>query len=330
MCKVSIIVPVYNAEQFLQYCVQSIQAQTYTNIELILVDDGSSDNSLSLCNTLASKDNRIIVLHQENKGVSAARNLGIKKAEGDIIGFADADDVIHPQMIERCVSALLEANADIIAFGYRSISNRTLFVEEHAKHSKYKILSIDEAIEELFDSSIAGFLCNKLYRSKVFKSENLDESLHICEDLEMNFRLLYNYKFKMCYLPDYLYGYYNNPVSASKRMADDSLAFAFAAAYEKMESLAHDNDDKYMLEFVRKRKCRTELLSFLSLYQSSPQAYFRYKRLFVGKIEYILTNRILSRRQLFLFCCEMIKPNSYQSLLRLYKWAKKGKTQTSQ
>ena len=100
MPMISIIVPVYKAEQYLRPCIDSILAQTYTDYELVLVDDGSPDNCGAICDEYATKDSRVKVIHQRNQGQAAARNAAVKMALGEWICFVDSDDVIHPQMLE--------------------------------------------------------------------------------------------------------------------------------------------------------------------------------------------------------------------------------------
>lgn len=108
MPKISVIVPVYNVEKYLHECIDSILAQTFADFELILVNDGSQDNSGAICDEYASKDKRIIVIHQENQGQAASRNTGIAIARGEWIHFVDSDDLIHPQMLEILYSAVDE------------------------------------------------------------------------------------------------------------------------------------------------------------------------------------------------------------------------------
>lgn len=110
---ISVVVPVYNAEQYLHQCIDSILNQTFTDFELILVDDGSQDNSGAICDQYAEKDNRIIVIHQENKGQAAARNVAISKAKGEWIHFVDSDDLIHPQMLEILYTAAMNEKCDM-------------------------------------------------------------------------------------------------------------------------------------------------------------------------------------------------------------------------
>ena len=117
--KISVIVPVYNVEQYLQTCVESLLAQTYETIEIILVDDGATDGSPALCDAYAAKDARVRVLHQKNAGVSAARNAGTAMASGELVVFVDSDDYAAPEMIERLYSTLARNGADIGVCGVR-------------------------------------------------------------------------------------------------------------------------------------------------------------------------------------------------------------------
>jgi len=111
---ISVIVPVFNVEQYINKCVESIVTQTYRDLEIILIDDGSTDNSLSLCNAWRAKDPRICVIHQEFRGVSKARNVGLDHAHGEFIMFVDSDDYIAPTMCERFVAAQSETDSDIV------------------------------------------------------------------------------------------------------------------------------------------------------------------------------------------------------------------------
>ncbi len=119
--KVSIIVPIYNSEKNLDRCVNSILRQSYKNLELILINDGSTDSSLDICNNFRKLNENIIVIDQKNMGVSAARNIGLRYATGDLIQFVDSDDYIDSDMTESLVNCIRENNADLVICGYKSI-----------------------------------------------------------------------------------------------------------------------------------------------------------------------------------------------------------------
>ena len=113
MSKVSIIVPVYNSKKYLDRTIQCVLNQTFTDFELILIDDGSTDGCALICDEWERKDNRIVVKHQENQGIGAARNAGLDLATGEYIGFLDHDDMIHPQMFEVLLAHAIAENADV-------------------------------------------------------------------------------------------------------------------------------------------------------------------------------------------------------------------------
>lgn len=116
--RISVIVAVYNVEKYLSKCIESILNQTYKNLEIILIDDGSSDKSGDICDSYAKQDSRIKVIHRENKGIAYTRNEGLDTAKGDYITFVDSDDYIHPQMYELMMRKLREQNADVVACDY--------------------------------------------------------------------------------------------------------------------------------------------------------------------------------------------------------------------
>ena len=140
--KISIIVPVYNGEDYLEKCVDSIVDQTEKNIEIILVDNGSEDRSPKICDAYAEKDNRIKVIHQPNNGVSFARNSGIEVAKGDFIGFVDADDWIDSEMFERLIALAEQNTADVVMCDATTVySNGKTQADTIAQLSKSTVLA---------------------------------------------------------------------------------------------------------------------------------------------------------------------------------------------
>ena len=170
---ISVIVPVYNVAPYLEKCVNSIIAQTYTNLEIILVDDGSTDGSAAMCDELANKDNRIVVIHQKNNGVSAARNVGLANALGQYISFVDADDYISPIMIASIYNSLKAADADISICSFDYVD--CIDDEKHIVQSPVKdeVISGRQLIsEKMFNDSYKTIfwsaLWNKLFKKQLF------------------------------------------------------------------------------------------------------------------------------------------------------------------
>lgn len=166
---ISVIVPVYNVESYLEKCINSILKNTYKNLEIVLVDDGSTDNSGAMCDDLAMKDNRIVVIHKENGGLSSARNAGLEMAKGEYISFIDSDDYISVDMYEKMLLRGREEDADIIQCGvYR--------VNEYGNLSTtFRIgdwSSRGEKILEKFyvDQMIPVMVCNKLFRQSLIRN----------------------------------------------------------------------------------------------------------------------------------------------------------------
>lgn len=126
--KLSVIVPVYNTEEYLPACIDSLLNQTYKNLEVICVNDGSKDNSLSILNQYKEKDNRVVVIDKQNGGVSSARNVGISAATGDYISFLDSDDYIDLDAYESCMDKIVNTNADILTFGYTQEPSKSVYI----------------------------------------------------------------------------------------------------------------------------------------------------------------------------------------------------------
>lgn len=161
---ITVIVPVYNVENELERCVQSICQQTYKKLEIILVDDGSTDNSGYLCDKFAQKDKRIKVIHQKNSGISAARKKAFEMSTGGVIAFVDSDDYIELDMFETMVKNMNLTNADIVICDYRSIINEN--TDDRYFFEYDKLMEKDEALKYLANDEIRSFMWNKLYKKK--------------------------------------------------------------------------------------------------------------------------------------------------------------------
>ena len=189
MCeKISVIVPVYNVEQYLERCVDSIINQTYTNLEIILVNDGSTDNSGKLCDELAKKDERIRVIHKENGGLSDARNRGIDESESDLVGFIDSDDYIDSDMYEVLLKNLNNTDADLSMCALYDVYNNT--PEAQVTNKETWKLSSEQAIKMVMEAKILSVTAvNKLYRKSLFTDLKFEVG-KIAEDAFIMIKLL--------------------------------------------------------------------------------------------------------------------------------------------
>ena len=223
---ISIIIPVYNTEKYLNKCVDSVLSQTYKNIELILVDDGSTDMSLSICMEYAEKDNRVIVLSKINEGQAAARNLGLKYAKGDYIGFVDSDDWISPNMYEMLMSAMLRHNADITVCGRENVDiNGDLLNRLFTFENGFKMYKEDAIKRFLTYDGLDGSSCDKLFKRTVVNNLRYNPEL-ISEDLPFVYNAIKNAE-TVYHVGEPLYYYYQRQNSTS-RAAFNSKSYGMA------------------------------------------------------------------------------------------------------
>lgn len=168
MKKVSVIIPIYNVEDYLERCLLSIINQTYKNIQIILVNDGSTDQSGQICTRFSEKDARITVIQKQNGGLSDARNYGLKAALGDYVTFIDSDDYVSKDYIEYLVSILEKKNADISVVGYKHFKGDTCDIEEDVKEQLYCYNSKNALEDLLYQKRISTSAWAKLYRRELF------------------------------------------------------------------------------------------------------------------------------------------------------------------
>lgn len=189
MTLISVIVPVYNTEKYLDRCIQSILAQTYTDFELLLVDDGSTDSSGAICDKYAEQDSRVRVFHKENGGVSSARNMGLDNVRGEYVGFVDADDYVLPEFLSNFIS--IYNGEDVLIQGIipdYSISNEYIIKKASIDYSG----NIQDWLIGLNGCEMFGALWNKLFKRSIIESNKLrlNETFKFLEDEEFFLRYL--------------------------------------------------------------------------------------------------------------------------------------------
>ncbi len=186
---ITIIVPVYNVGPYLCQCLDSIIHQTYKQLEILLIDDGSQDESAAICDSYAEKDERIRVFHNENKGVSATRNFGLEEAKGEYVGFIDSDDWIEPDMYEVMLKEMEENGADVCICGFAYEGRKTGTVT----FSSRTVMTGKDSLAALVSRKIACFVVNKLYRRTVLDSVSFPD-MRCFEDTSFMHEVLNNAK----------------------------------------------------------------------------------------------------------------------------------------
>lgn len=203
---VSIIVPVYNAEQFLDRCINSILNQTYQKIELILVDDGSKDRSAEICTAWMSKDERVSYYYQKNAGVSTARNNGIENAHGEYIFFADADDYLNTTCIQHMTTTQERYAADIVVSNAIDVYDADR-IKSYNSGSENILLKRDEALYHFLREDLFTAVCwGRLYKKSCVESIRFDTTMRIAEDSKFFYDAIQNSK-RICVIPERLYFY---------------------------------------------------------------------------------------------------------------------------
>lgn len=176
---ISIVIPVYNIESYIKQTLDSVMSQDYKNFEIILVDDGSTDKTLAVCKAISFNNSRIKVIHQDNKGVSAARNNGIKNANGEYISFVDGDDIVAPNLIARMYQVMKNTEVDLVTSGY----SRNPCELGNLTDIKPKVLERFNALKELpYNQSFTYSVWGKLFKTEIVKKILFDEKTGILED----------------------------------------------------------------------------------------------------------------------------------------------------
>lgn len=250
MNKISVIIPVYNNEEYIEKCIRSVMNQTYTNLEIIVVNDGSTDKSLEICQLLMEEDNRIKLISQRNQGVATARNQALDIATGEYIGFVDSDDWIKSEMYEKLVSKAIEDKADIVECGYAlvdldgSIISKSVLIES-------TIFETEKILYDYFKkNNTTNYNCNKIYNKKLFTTTRYP-NYNYSEDYYINVATIINSNIKST-IPYIGYYYLQHRKSATKQDFSEKKLDALYSGYEvyKMTEYSYPNLSVYAIEYL--------------------------------------------------------------------------------
>lgn len=293
--KISVIVPVYNVEKYLDKCIKSILNQTYTNLEIILVNDGSTDNCGGICDYYAEIDKRIKVIHQKNCGLSNARNTGLSVAQGEYIGFVDSDDWIEPIMYETLLNLSERYRADVSTCLIRKwTSGRQNWPAQSTE--EVNVLESKSAIEYMYTGRLTGFsACNKLYTRNIFHIINFPEN-RIYEDAAIMYKVYYRAN-KVVYINQCLYNYISRSNSITK-MRFSNKRFDAVLNYQETYSYMEKNLPE-VCEILNNDYLKT-LRNMVVDIVNENKLYKNYKYLLIiskfarNEIEKFLNNRLIS------------------------------------
>ena len=240
---ISVVVPIYNVEKYLHKSIESILNQTYRNLEIILVDDGGTDNCPAICDEFAKNDERIKVIHKKNGGLSDARNAGVEIASGEYIGFIDSDDYIKPDMYEKMLARLKETGADIVVCNYACVREDGTLIEERNQNASVEdgVFTSKEAVEKLCGNNYEYWVTawNRLYKAEVAKAVPFPKG-KIHED-EFTAHLFYDHAKLVAGISEPLYQYVIRENSImTKKYSVKNLAYVEALNQRIHYCMKHD------------------------------------------------------------------------------------------
>lgn len=291
---ISIIVPIYNMEAYLKQCLDSLVNQSYRNIEIILVNDGSKDRSGKICDEYAQIDSRVKVIHKQNGGVSSARNVGLDNAKGDYMMSVDPDDWVEPSFCEEAIGMINKYHIDIVVFGYRSkYLNKTI---EH-KTSNPRLLERDEAIRHLVlldEPSVISHQWNKIIKKSLFEHLRYPEGMifegtsisyrlfHQVSHIYLSDKMLYNYRLRM-----------SSQVGAKNKKRVKNSIDKFVALSERLDFIKVHYPEPELIESQTTRIAKTCMETMKLLNTTNPEEKRIYEQMysfFTQNKQYLLHN----------------------------------------
>lgn len=228
---VSVIIPVFNVQRYLSEALDSVIHQTYEKLEIIVINDGSTDDSGKICEEYAAKEERITVIHQENKGLSSARNVGLNIMTGDVVAFLDADDAYHPMFVSKMLEAMIHCNADIVICKTKQqyTTERLLFNNTKNSYPAIEQGCYDRGsiLRAYADGKLNPGVWNKVYNRKLWENERFPEG-HVYEDIDTIYRIL-NCCEQACVINEMLYAYRKRPRSITDVPTKEDIRDLFLA-----------------------------------------------------------------------------------------------------
>lgn len=316
---ISVIVPVYNVESYLTRCLDSIKNQSFQNLEVILIDDGSTDRSPEICDKYCQEDIRFQVIHQKNKGQAAARNLALHMAKGDYICFADSDDYMEKDMISELYRSIKKHNSDIAICGYKRVDEKDNIIKKFSPFDSEQLFSKEQIVVEILkDIRVFSFLWDKIFKKELLEDIQFPEG-KVFEDVATVYKIVQKAQ-NVSVLPWMLYNYVErgNSTIASysdKRFRDQLEAFyeqkRFAKKYQYVETVPwiqyHITETKrrmlYWYIIDNKEKKRVLAKELGKEYQK--------------QLKFIITQKELSKGRKAAAIVLAICPYSYEWMFRL-------------
>lgn len=313
---ISIVIPVFRVEKYLNRCVESVIKQSYKNIEIIIVDDGSDDNCPAMCDALLKKDDRIVVYHKENGGLSDARNYGLERANGKYISFIDSDDTVDVDYVKQLYETLIENNADISVCGYTVVYDNGKIIPN--SNDKKMVLSQKETLEKILyqeDFNVATWA--KMYKIELFKGIRFPKG-KIFEDSFTTYKLVFKSSKIACNMKSqYNYLIRSNSILTSS-FSEKKLTLI--DAYDEMgEAVLKTYPD--LEKAVLRGKAYSRISTLRQMINCKPRLRNKEKELRKEILEnkkILLFDKRVSKRDKAAICCLLISTSLFRIVWNLY------------
>lgn len=320
---VSIIVPIYNVEPYLRKCIDSILEQSYKNLEIILVDDGSTDKSGTIADQYEKKFKHVKVIHQPNEGLSSARNAGIDNSNGEWLAFIDSDDYIRKDFIESLINIAMENNTDIVTCSFKPFSNDGSILKKIPKWPN-ETLSGFEAIDNMQANRLPAYICINIFKKELFIKNNIRFPVgRLYEDIATKIKLLY-YAKKVSFTNKQLYFYLIRGESITGKNYSETKYKDIEYAIEEVSNFLinseHSDDFPYLNYF---KLCA--LFGILNDMAKSPKKHIHYWRKIRKKIYKLYPKTIFPNKKMkLLFCAILVMSTNKTIYSKLYRRTKRG------
>ncbi len=319
--KLSIIIPVYNSQKYLHECIDSVLAQTLTDFEIILVDDGSTDNSPAICDQYAQKDPRVVVIHKENGGQADARNKGLDIARGDYIGFVDSDDHIVPNMYEDMYNAAVSNNVSIVGCHMKHIDDNKVLKTVGTETGNHTVYKSTEVINDFTNiSKIFHFaLWSKIYSKEIFKDLRLpkgfmyEDAYVVLDVLDRCDKFLIIDK---CY--------YKYRVSRPESITNSAYEYSHTDRLELYNKAMEFYKERNLIApFHDAMSCFVDTyipnhILIYSQFKQYKEKFGTYKKQAISRIPAVLKNKRILKLKKFLYLCLFISPRLSMKICKKY------------
>lgn len=298
--EITVNVAVYNSEDSLPICLESILNQTFINFELLIINDGSTDNSGRICDEFAAKDQRIRVIHQKNKGLSSVRNRSLEEAKGKFISFVDNDDTIAPSMLETLHRLITAHNADLSMCKYNTVNENFELIKTPVESTEIEILNSYESIKKTYEHKLAGFVIfNKMFSKKIFENIQFPVGRDF-QDAAVLYKLLHSAQ-KIVFTHEALYNYSSHQKSTTSKLNQtvDNKRLQINSNYNELAEFIETHypslSDLISQEYYQ--SLRTILVELMDKKEVNPEILKDLQEIIKRLIPQIKRNKLLNQEQ---------------------------------